>query len=134
MNQIERILEGLDNCIELSKAEAVQTIFGAMDERIFNRGLKADETSIGQYSKGYKKTREKNGLQTSFIDLTFTTSLKNSIVNDSIDTIKIKNDYGVAVSGYASERFGVIFEASNNERDIFQKILNENINKLINGH
>ena len=41
MNQIERILEGLDNCIELSKAEAVQTIFGAMDERIFNRGLKA---------------------------------------------------------------------------------------------
>ena len=33
-----------------------------------------------------------------------------------------------------AKRFGVIFEASNNERDIFQKILNENINKLINGH
>lgn len=53
---------------------------GEMKQRIFNRGLNSNETSIGAYkSKWWKKKRGERGNQVGYVDLEFTGDLRNSI-------------------------------------------------------
>lgn len=70
---------------------------GEMKTRIFNKGLNSDETPIGQYkSKWWKKQRQKKGTQIGYVDLDFTSDLRNSIQvvqeNDSEVLLAIIND------------------------------------------
>jgi hypothetical protein len=70
---------------------------GEMKQRIFNKGLNSAETPIGQYkSKWWKKKREKKGNQIGFVDLEFTSDLRNSIQvvqeNDSEVVLAVIND------------------------------------------
>lgn len=54
-------------------------------ERVFIKGLSSNGSKIGSYSKGWAEVRESKGLQTSFIDLKFTGSLRESIKTTAID-------------------------------------------------
>jgi len=70
---------------------------GEMKTRIFNKGLNSAETAIGSYkSKWWKKKREKKGNQIGFVDLEFTSDLRNSIQvvqeNDSEVVLAVIND------------------------------------------
>jgi len=70
---------------------------GEMKQRIFNKGLNSAETPIGSYkSKWWKKQRQKKGTQIGFVDLEFTSDLRNSIQvvqeNDSEVVLAVIND------------------------------------------
>lgn len=129
-DKIRQIIAALDDVAELSKKEAVASIFGEAEGRIFNSGLDKNDNSIGSYSKSYSETRKDRGLQTGFVDLTFSGSLKQSIaLNDK--QIYFKNEYGQRVSGYNETHFNKrIFAPSQKEKKIFFDILNENLKKL----
>jgi hypothetical protein len=72
-------------------------------------------------------------LQVGFVDLTFTTSLNKSVVSNSIDQIYFNNSYGQTIGGFQDQRYGKVFSATNNERNIFKEILNDKLKDLING-
>lgn len=132
-DKIKQILSQVDQVIELSKAEATQSIYGRSKQRIFNFGEDKAETQIGKYKPSYVKVRKKKGLQTSFVDLKVTGSLQASIERNQ-NQVFFKNDYGKKISTYNEQNFNKrIFAPSAKERQIFFDILNENLNDLING-
>jgi hypothetical protein len=133
MQSIQQIIKQLDTVIEDAKQDAVKTIYGNMVSRIFDKGQKTDGSQIGKYeSEAYKEKRRSKGLQVGFVDLTFSTSLNKSVVSNSIDQIYFNNTYGQTIGGFQDKRYGKIFSATKNERQIFREILNDKLNELIN--
>ena len=136
-DKIKRIISQLDNAIEIAKATSVQTIFGESTSRIFDKGKDKYNNQIGEYNpnfelngENYIEKRKKKGLQTAFVDLTFTTSLNKSIVADK-KKIFFNNTYGEVISKANEKNFNKrIFAPSKEEKNIFYKILNQELNKL----
>jgi hypothetical protein len=63
--------------------------------------------------KNYIELRKSKGLQTQFVDLTFTTSLNKSIVADN-EKIFFKNEYGQTIARANEKNFNKrIFAPSN---------------------
>ena len=84
--KIKRIISQLDDVIKRAKDDATQQIFVNSLNRIFDKGQDKYENQIGKYNpnfelngKNYIELRKSKGLQTQFVDLTFTTSLNKSI-------------------------------------------------------
>lgn len=128
--RILKVLNDIDNVIEIAKSIAVNEIYAYSEDRIFNDGKDKYNNQIGTYSDAYKKVRKKKGLQTSYVDLTNTTKLKQSISRNN-DSIFFKNDYGKKISGYNEKTFNRrIFAPSKEEKKIWYDTLNEEITKL----
>ena len=128
--RIKKIVDSIDDVVEISKALSVNAIYGETQNRIFNEGKDKKNLQIGTYTEAYKAVRRKKGLQTSFVDQTFSTNLKSSI-SRSKDAIFFKNEYGRKVSGYNEKRFGKrIYAPSAEERMIFINILDKELTKL----
>ena len=53
-----------------------------MSVRIFNVSEDVNGKRIGKYSPEYAKMRKGSRLQTTYVDLTFTTDLRNSIIQN----------------------------------------------------
>lgn len=129
-DKIERIIQGLDDVIEISKKDATILIYGDSKSRIFNNGQDKLNSSIGTYKSSYKSFRKKKGLQTQYVDLKVTGELQKSITYDA-DSIFFKNDYGKKISGYNEKHFKKrIFAPSESEADIFINELDKNLSKL----
>lgn len=129
-DKILQILSSLDVTIERAKQRAVQEIYGETVSRIFDKGLDAKGQAIGTYSQAYKEVRKKEGLQTSTVDLTFTTKLNKSISSND-NQVFFSNDYGTKVSAYNETRFNKrIFAPTQEDRNIFITILEEELDKL----
>lgn len=128
--KINRIINGIDDAIKIAMANTITSIYGESLNRIFNEGEDKNGSKIGVYSDSYKKVREKKGYQNSFVDLTFTGSLRNSIArNDTI--VYFKNEYGVKVAGYNEKNFNKrIFAPSKSESAVWVEELNHEIKKL----
>lgn len=135
--KIKRIIQSLDNTIEIAKNEAVQTIYGTALSRIFNRGKDKYNNQIGKYNpkfvlngKNYIELRKSKGLQTSYVDLTFTTSLNKSIVTNK-DSVYFNNSYGRIIAKENEKNFNKrIFAPSKEEAKIYFDILQDELNKL----
>ena len=128
--RIAKVLNDIDNVIEIAKSIAINEIYAYSQDRIFNDGKDKYNQQIGTYSDSYKKKKKKKGLQTSFVDLTNTTNLKQSITRSNA-SIFFKNDYGKKISGYNEKRFNRrIFAPSNEEKKIWYDTLNEELTKL----
>jgi len=120
---------------------AANESLGAITYRIFNEGLKADGSPIGQYkNKYYQKRRSSKGRQTKYVDLQFTGDLFNSINVGELNgkpAVGITTKYGKDVAGYNEERYGEIFQASDSERDnalrIAQDFAIKELRNLIKG-
>jgi len=129
-DKINRIIAGLDDAIEIARANAIQSIYAESLFRIFNEGKDKNENQIGGYSNSYKKVRTKKGYQTGYVDLTFTGTLKNSINRDN-KKVFFKNNYGVKISGYNEKNFGKrIFAPSKTEAEVWSKELDFELKKL----
>lgn len=50
-----------------------------MKDRIHGRGLKGDNTPIGQYRSRWRRVREANGYQTGYVDLSFNGDLQRGL-------------------------------------------------------
>ena len=129
--KVEKIIANLDDLVNISQAIAIAEINAEMQFRIFNEGKAKENQSIGKYSKKHAEIRESKGLQTSFVDLTITTDLRQSIELEQ-KKIVFKNPYGKEISK-ANERIFKkrIFAPSEKESQIWIDVLNEEIAKLI---
>jgi hypothetical protein len=136
-DKIKRIIRDLDNVIEIAKAESVQQIYGDSLQRIFDKGQDKFNNQIGKYNpnfvlngKNYIQTRKDKGLQTAFVDLTFTTALNKSIARNK-DQIYFSNSYGRVIAAKNEKNFNKrIFAPSKDEAKVFIDILNEELVKL----
>lgn len=129
-DKINKILNSIDDVIEIAKATATVEIYAYQKDRIFNKGEDKNLQSIGVYSNPYKKIRSKKGLQTAFVDQKFSGNLQQSVTY-SKDTIYFKNEYGKKVSGYNEEHFKKrIYAPSQPEKQIYFDILETELNKL----
>ena len=129
-DKINKILNSIDDVIEIAKATATVEIYAYQKDRIFNKGEDKNLQSIGVYSNPYKKIRSKKGLQTAFVDQKFSGNLQQSVTY-SKDTIYFKNEYGKKVSGYNEEHFKKrIYAPSQPEKEIYFDILETELNKL----
>ena len=131
--KVQRIVNNIDEVVEISNANSVNEIYGTMLDRVFNRGRAKDFSDIGTYKPSYEKVRKKKGLQTAFVDLKVTGSLQNSIGRTK-DKILYENEYGKKIAGYNEVHFkgkeDSIFAPSKDEKQIFIDILTEELNKL----
>lgn len=135
--KIKRIISQLDNVIEIAKAKSTQQIFRDTLVRIFDKGQDKYNNQIGKYNpnfaingKNYIELRKSKGLQTSFVDLTFTTSLNKSIVAND-EKIYFKNEYGQTIAKANEKNFNKrIFAPTNSDKKIYFTILNEEMIKL----
>jgi len=129
-DKINKILNSIDDVIEIVKATATVEIYAYQKDRIFNKGEDKNLQSIGVYSNPYKKIRSKKGLQTAFVDQKFSGNLQQSVTY-SKDTIYFKNEYGKKVSGYNEVHFKKrIYAPSQPEKEIYFDILETELNKL----
>ena len=135
--KIKRIISQLDNVIKRAKDDATQQIFVNSLNRIFDKGQDKYENQIGKYNpnfaingKNYIELRKSKGLQTQFVDLTFTTSLNKSIVADN-EKIFFKNTYGQTIAKANEKNFNKrIFAPSRTDKKIFFEFLNDEMIKL----
>ncbi len=158
--RIKRVIDNVDEVVQLSKDLAVNEIYGYSKDRIFNKGLDKNNKQIGEYSdrklpafffnnkgnnkKGkinpkdypnglsYKEFRALNNLRTDRVNLTFSTDLQDSITRRK-DVIYFGNEYGKKVSAYNEKTFNKkIFAPSKEEKNIFLTIFDEEMDKLWN--
>jgi len=135
--KIKRIISQLDDVIRRAKDDATQQIFVNSLNRIFDKGQDKYENQIGKYNpnfaingKNYIELRKSKGLQTQFVDLTFTTSLNKSIVADN-EKIFFKNTYGQTIAKANEKNFNKrIFAPSRTDKKIFFEFLNDEMIKL----
>ena len=135
--KIKRIISQLDDVIKRAKDDATQQIFVNSLNRIFDKGQDKYETQIGKYNpnfelngKNYIELRKSKGLQTQFVDLTFTTSLNRSIVADN-EKIFFRNTYGQTIAKANEKNFNKrIFAPSRSDKKIFFEFLNDEMIKL----
>lgn len=135
--KIKRIISQLDDVIKRAKDDATQQIFVNSLNRVFRKGQDKYENQIGKYNpnfelngKNYIELRKSKGLQTQFVDLTFTTSLNKSIVADN-EKIFFKNTYGQTIAKANEKNFNKrIFAPSRTDKKIFFEFLNDEMIKL----
>mgnify|MGYP003398973358 FL=1 len=135
--KIKRIISQLDDVIKRAKDDATQQIFVNSLNRIFRKGQDKYENQIGKYNpnfaingKNYIELRKSKGLQTQFVDLTFTTKLNQSIVADN-EKIFFKNTYGQTIAKANEKNFNKrIFAPSRTDKKIFFEFLNDEMIKL----
>ena len=135
--KIKRIISQLDNVIKRAKDDATQQIFVNSLNRIFDKGQDKYENQIGKYNpnfaingKNYIELRKSKGLQTQFVDLTFTASLNRSIVADN-EKIFFRNTYGQTIAKANEKNFNKrIFAPSRTDKKIFFEFLNDEMIKL----
>jgi len=136
-DKIKRVINNIDNVVVIAKAEAVQTILANSVQRIFDKGKDKYNNQIGTYNpnfvlngENYIEKRKKKGLQTSYVDLTFSTSLNKSIMSNK-SQIYFKNTYGQIISKANEKNFNKrIFAPSKEEKAVFIDILNDEMKKL----
>ena len=135
--KIKRIISQLDDVIRRAKDDATQQIFVNSLNRIFDKGQDKYENQIGKYNpnfelngENYIELRKSKGLQTQFVDLTFTTSLNKSIVADN-EKIFFRNTYGQTIAKANEKNFNKrIFAPSRTDKKIFFEFLNDEMIKL----
>ena len=74
LNRVISVIQkklSVESINELTK-EIATNIYNSSVDRIFNKGLNVKGTKIGKYKKSTKLIRQRKGLQTAFVDLTFT--------------------------------------------------------------
>ena len=128
--KIQSIIQSLDDVVKIAEGTAAQDLLANMSVRIFNIGKDAKGKSIGRYSPEYAKMRKEAGLQTTYVDLTFTTDLRNSIVQNE-NRVEFKNQYGIDIANKNEVHFKrKIFEPSSDERERAIDIMRDEFNKL----
>lgn len=130
------MLEMLADPDLVTRSAAFDTV-AMISDRVQQQGNKANGTKIQSfYSTSYGKKRASKGLQTSFVDLTFTGDMM-------VDFLPMQDSSGNWGAGFISERnaqkarwneerFGTIFELSNDELVVIESAIQENVDKILN--
>lgn len=130
-SRVKNLVETLNNSKAVIEGIAAQVLLGEMSFRIFTRGKDQKGNYIGKYSVNYAKYREEKGLQTSYVDLTFSTELLKSIVQQD-NKVLFKNAYGIEIAKKNERHFKkVIFKYSEAEKKKAIDVIQEEVSLLI---
>jgi hypothetical protein len=117
--------------------EIAKTIYKNTIQRIFINGLSTNHRKIGKYAKSYKKLRAKKGLQTTFVDLTFTGHLKTTYQlkkKGSSYIIGFTDPGSVRIAGYMEQKFKCkIFALTDKDVTAAEKIIQNWVKKVNSG-
>ena len=119
------------------------TIFAIYKQRIFTEGVKSDGAQIGTYSASYFRERLKKGRESGRnVVLRFTDKLANDTIVEKLDS----NNWAIGIRGAAGggglvtsnfkaevneDRFGIIFELTDNEADILDRLVEAEVKRAI---
>lgn len=132
VNSTFKQLISADKILRIAALDAVVLI----SDRVQQHGLKTDESPIGKYtSDQYINKRNKKGLQTSYVDQTFT----GDMLGDFIPEPESQTSYVVGFRGknaqiaeYNEMRYGILYQLSDKEKQIIYDNVNNQINATIN--
>lgn len=125
--------------------EAAVTALAVSKRRIFDEGRNSSGAGIGTYSPSYLRIRAKRGFSGGRVILTLTDQLRVDYT-----LVAIANGYGLGFTGgaagtnssnatssdkarYAEDRYGSIFALTNDELQLVQRIVQNRVNKILNG-
>ncbi len=140
IKKIEQSID-LDLFAEKITRAVALTCKAVLEERVFasEGGRKTDGSLIGVYSKAYYARRVKEkGRTNKDINLTYTgqmfQDLSVGVGDNGSYTVGFQNQFNADKAGWMEERFGTIFQISENEmNDFIQPVVDEMIGKALNG-
>jgi hypothetical protein len=127
LGRLQSLLATQSNKILLTPTKSIERV---MKERIFINGINSDENPIGiGYSKRWAAARKSKGLQTNFVDMKFTGSLRKNLTTKVASSngvaIMIDNDFDYKEKALKQEnlREFYIFSATSDEVDKLEKFV-----------
>lgn len=138
-NKLKGLIKKLDILAKTDKIErrVFQTMLGVTSERIFSKGLDANNSEIGKYSKGYIKTRAKNNLGTSSkVILQFKGTMVNDfslIVDGNTYGLGFKNTLNADKSRWVEDTYDKeIFKHTQEEEQLVNDLFVQEVKKVLN--
>ncbi len=138
ISKLEKLTTFLDqtpNKLVLTPTRGVESL---VKERIFLKGINSDSEEIGfGYSKRWAEARKGKGLQTDYVDLKFTGSLRKSLTTkvDDANTVvmMIDNDFNYQEKAKEQERLRQmdIFALTEGEVNVLTDFVEQNFNLQI---
>jgi hypothetical protein len=127
-------INSLEDSDKLFRTAAFDSV-ALISDRVQQDGLKTNDTLIKSfYSKGYGQKRRKNGLQTQFVDLTFSGDMMGDFVPAPIIggwAAGFRSQKQGDKADWNEERFGTIFNLSADELSTVTKGINDYINATL---
>ncbi len=122
----EDVTKKLDEFEKWQRAAAL-TVFAQHKPRIFEKGMAADGTKIGDYEDGaYKKKRAKRGRETQFVNLEMFGGMKKDYQPTKTGTVGFgfSNTTEAAKADFNEDRYQkAIFALSESERELYTRTL-----------
>lgn len=126
---IKELKDLTDSLLSLEETDSLlrevsTTLLAEMRDRIHERGIKSDGTQIGTYSNTYLEYRIEQGKgSASNVTLFFTGQMQNDFsvapVGENAYGLGYSNRLNLEKANWAEDRFGIIFEPTEQE---FQQI------------
>lgn len=134
-------INSLEDADKLFRTAAFDSV-ALISDRVQQSGLKTNETPIRShawtsksfYSKEYAKTRKRKGLQTQFVDLTFSGDMMGEFIPAPIIggwAAGFRTQKQGDKADFNEQRFGTIFNLSSDELNIVTKGINDYINATL---
>lgn len=137
---LERLLRQMTILAKTNRAELamVNDMRVITTDRIFTNGLDANGSSIGTYSKGYIKQRQKDNYpNSSKVILQATTQMVNdfSVINDGKKLgLGFKNSFNAEKSEWVEATYKKsIFKSTKDEANRAVEIFEAQVTKILNG-
>lgn len=123
------------NKMELAVATSMLAV---TSDRIFTQGKDANNSEIGNYSKGYLKQRQKEGYSSSKkVILQATRQMVNdfSVISNSNSLgLGFKNQFNADKSEWVEDTYDKdIFKHTQEEKDTLNKLVDKEVSKILNG-
>lgn len=128
VNSIELKLGALNNADKLLRQAAFDTV-ALVTDRVQQDGLKTNNSPIKSfYSLRYGQKRRKRGLQTQYVDLTFSGDMLDDFLQAPLGNnfvVGFKSEKQGQIATFNEERYGLVFNLSSTELDtVIKGILN----------
>lgn len=107
----DRIVRRIEGAVSKSLkfgVSALKELEGDHKRRIFNEGKATDGSRIGRYVSSWKKVRESKGFQTSYVDLEFTSGLRNNM--------QVGTEGSRAVYAFQNTRYRKVMEGQEQQK------------------
>ena len=127
---------------QIGKYSTKKLSFGKITNRFYDTATKKqlaarikNNAKPGTFEGGYKQLRQERGLETSFVDLTFTGAMMGDLKAGPAGP----NSYGIGflsseqnkIAGYNEKKYGVIFDLAKYELQVSLDVINRQAQKLL---
>lgn len=129
MDELLNIVTKVNSAIRSDRGRriALSTVLSVHKPRIFERGLAANGSQIGRYSKKYGEKKSKLGRNPGYVNLRLTDQMYgdyNIIVSGDQYAFGFQNSFNADKAGWVSDLYNKdIFHLSESELDLLMDIL-----------